>query len=170
MDRSAIPYPDSQPEVAFPAFERATLDNGLTLIVANWPAVPVVNLALQLDAGYAADVVGDARLGTASLTLDMMDEGAGDLDALEIGAALDRLGATLTLGADLDSAVAGVTALKANLAETLVSWSSNLADWVPLLTTTTNAGAGVSTVPRDVKISRTNSALPGDRCFFNVGY
>jgi hypothetical protein len=58
----------------------------------------------------------------------------------------------------------------ANLAETLVSWSSNLVDWVPLLTTTTNAGAGVSTVPRDVKISRTNSALPGDRFFFNVGY
>lgn len=123
VDRSAIPYPDSQPEVAFPAFERATLDNGLTLIVANWPAVPVVNLALQLDAGYAADVVGDARLGTASLTLDMMDEGAGDLDALEIGAALDRLGATLTLGADLDSAVAGVTALKANLAETLALYA-----------------------------------------------
>ncbi len=123
VDRSAIPYPDSQPEVAFPDFERATLDNGLTLIVANWPAVPVVNLSLQLDAGYAADVVGDARLGTASLTLNMMDEGAGDLDALEIGAELDRLGATLSLGANLDSAIAGVQALKANLADTLALYA-----------------------------------------------
>ena len=123
VDRSAIPYPDSQPEVGFPAFERATLDNGLTLIVANWPAVPVVNLSLQLDAGYAADVVGDAKLGTASLTLDMMDEGAGDRDALEIGAELDRLGATLSLGANLDSAVAGVQALKANLADTLALYA-----------------------------------------------
>jgi zinc protease len=123
VDRSAIPYPDSQPDVGFPAFERATLDNGLELVVANWPAVPVVNLSLQLDAGYAADVVGEARLGTASLTLDMMDEGAGDLDALEIGAELDRLGATLSLGANLDSAVAGVQALKANLADTLALYA-----------------------------------------------
>lgn len=119
VDRSAIPYPASQPEVDFPSFERATLDNGLELIVANWPAVPVVNFSLQLDAGYAADSVSGAKLGTASLTLDMMDEGAGALDALEIGAALDRLGASVSLGADLDSAIAGVSALKANLAETL---------------------------------------------------
>jgi zinc protease len=119
VDRSGIPYPDSQPEVDFPSFERATLDNGLELIVANWPAVPVVDVSLQLDAGYAADSVSGAKLGTASLTLDMMDEGAGTLDALEIGAALDRLGASVSLGANLDSAVAGVSALKANLAETL---------------------------------------------------
>jgi len=119
VDRSAIPYPESQPEVDFPSFERATLDNGLELIVANWPAVPVVNFSLQLDAGYAADMVSDARLGTASLTLDMMDEGAGALAALEIGAALDRLGASVSLGANLDSAIAAVSALKANLPETL---------------------------------------------------
>jgi zinc protease len=121
VDRVGIPFPDRQPNVAFPAFERATLGNGLELIVANWPAVPVVELSLLVDAGYAADASseGDVKLGTANLTMNMLDEGAGDMDALEIAARLDRLGATLTLGADLDTAYANVSALKTNLGESL---------------------------------------------------
>ncbi|MDZ7670920.1 MAG: pitrilysin family protein [Gammaproteobacteria bacterium] len=119
-DRSAIPFPESHPEVAFPGFERATLDNGLELVVANWPAVPAVDFSLVLDAGYSADAVtADARLGTASLTMDMLDEGAGGRDALEISDRLDRLGARLELGADLDTSYANLSALKANLDETL---------------------------------------------------
>ncbi|MEQ8857621.1 MAG: pitrilysin family protein [Pseudomonadales bacterium] len=120
VDRSAIPFPDDQPAVSFPEFERATLNNGLELIVANWPAVPAVELSLLVDAGYAADAAtGNARFGTANLTMNMLDEGAGKLDALEIGARFDRLGATLNLGANLDAAFADVAALKANLAETV---------------------------------------------------
>jgi len=120
VDRSAIPFPETQPAVDFPAFERATLENGLELVVANWPAVPAVDFSLVLDAGYAADAVAaDARLGTASLTMDMLDEGAGGLDALEISDRLDRLGAALNVGADLDTSYVNVSALKVNLDETL---------------------------------------------------
>jgi zinc protease len=70
-----------------------------------------------VDAGYAADHGG--KLGTANLAMTMLDEGAGNLDALAIDDRLERLGANLTLGADLDTAIASVSALKANLADTL---------------------------------------------------
>ncbi len=121
VDRSAIPFPDQQPAVDFPAFQRATLDNGLQLVVANWPAVPAVDVSLVVDAGYSADasVGGTRKLGTANLTMNMLDEGAGGRTALEIDAELDRLGATLSLDADLDSAVASLSALEANLEESL---------------------------------------------------
>lgn len=121
VDRSAIPFPQSQPEVTFPSFERATLDNGLTVMVANWPAVPAVDVSLVLDAGYSADasVGGERKLGTASLTMDMLDEGAGGMTALEIDAALDRLGASLALSANLDTSVATLSALSSNLQESL---------------------------------------------------
>lgn len=119
-DRSAIPFPETQPDVDFPRFERASLDNGLELIVANWPAVPAVDFSLVLDAGYSADAMtADAQLGTAGLTMNMLDEGARGLDALEISDRLDRLGATLELGADLDTSYVNVSALKANLDDTL---------------------------------------------------
>ena len=45
----------SLPEADLPAFERATLSNGLKLVVAERHGVPVVNLDLLVDAGYAAD-------------------------------------------------------------------------------------------------------------------
>lgn len=126
VDRSGIPYPDSQPKVSFPDFQRATLDNGLKLIVAPSHAVPVINFSLQLDAGYAADHGG--KLGTAAMTLDMMDEGAGDLDALQISDRLDRLGANLSLGSSLDTSYAELSALKVNLDDSLDLFSKVVLD------------------------------------------
>lgn len=121
VDRSGIPFPDSQPEVDFPKFERAELDNGLELIVANWPTVPVVNFSLVVSAGYSADKGG--KLGTANLAMAMLDEGVDGMDALEISDRLDRLGASLSLGADLDTANAGISALKVNLEDSLDLYS-----------------------------------------------
>jgi zinc protease len=51
--------------------------------------------------------------------MNMLDEGAGDLDALEIADRLDRLGASLELGADLDTAYVNVSTLKANIDSSL---------------------------------------------------
>jgi zinc protease len=65
-DRSTLPMPETQPEVSFPDFRRTTLSNGLEVVLAQRDAVPLVNLSLVVDAGYAAD--SHARPGTASLT------------------------------------------------------------------------------------------------------
>jgi zinc protease len=108
-DRSTPPMPASQPEVKFPAFQRTTLANGLTLVVVERPGLPVVNLKLQMDGGYAADQF--ARPGTATLTMAMLDEGTRRRNALEISEELALLGAQLGAGSSLDSSAVTLSAL-----------------------------------------------------------
>ncbi len=111
------PMPEAFPAVSFADFERIELENGLDVIVAPHGAVPVVEFALLVDAGYAADK--DGTLGAANLALDMMDEGTEHMDALEIAATATRLGAEINLGSNLDTSFASLSALKANLEESL---------------------------------------------------
>jgi zinc protease len=120
-DRSTLPVPRNFPEAPFPPLQRATLDNGLKLIVAERHAVPVVQFSLQLDAGYAADQL--AVPGVATLTMEMLDEGTASMDALEISDALARLGANLSSGANLDDSVVGLSALKENLDASLAIYA-----------------------------------------------
>ena len=112
-DRSALPEPDATKLAEFPAFSRTTLDSGLEVLVIERPTVPVVNMSLIFDSGYSADP--DGRQGEASLAMAMLDEGAGDLDALEISEQLAMLGAGLATGAGLDTASVGLSALTENL-------------------------------------------------------
>ena len=111
-DRKTRPTPGPAPEGRLPAFQRATLPNGLKLVVAERHEVPVVRMNLLVDAGYAAD---QAAPGTARLAGDMLDEGTKTRASLEISDELQRLGAQLTTGSDLDSTSVSLSALKANL-------------------------------------------------------
>ncbi|MCL4780736.1 MAG: insulinase family protein [Gammaproteobacteria bacterium] len=108
-DRSTMPMPVGETPVSFPAFERATLGNGLKLIVVERPGVPVVDLRLLLDAGFAADQF--ARPGTANLTMAMLDEGTKTRDALQISEQLALLGASLGASSGLDSSSVNLSAL-----------------------------------------------------------
>ncbi|HET7294216.1 MAG TPA: pitrilysin family protein [Vicinamibacteria bacterium] len=117
VDRKTAPDAGTAPEPRFPAFQRATLKNGLKLIVAERRAVPVVGFTLLADAGYASDQGG--LPGTAKLAADMMDEGTKTRSALDISSALVRLGATLSTGANLDMTSVTLSALKANLDKSL---------------------------------------------------
>ena len=117
VDRSAGPPTPAPPAaVQFPAVQRATLDNGLKVVLAERHDVPLVEAKLIVDAGYAAD--DPARPGLASLTMDLMDEGAAGRDALEISNRLDEIGARLSTGASLDALTVGVSALRDNLDDT----------------------------------------------------
>jgi zinc protease len=120
-DRSTLPVPQSFPEAPFPELRRATLANGMKLIVAERHAVPVVQFSLQLDAGYAADQL--AAPGVATLTMEMLDEGTATMDALEISDALAGLGANLNSGANLDFSVVGLSALTENLDASLAVYA-----------------------------------------------
>lgn len=113
VDRSELPVPEIKPNVKFPALLRTNLSNGLKVVLAERHEVPLVNITLQVDAGYAADQF--AAPGTARLAMNMLDEGTKKRTALEISDELDRLGATLSTGSDLDTSVVALSALKANL-------------------------------------------------------
>jgi zinc protease len=116
-DRSQRPDPGTPPQPSFPDFTRATLSNGLRIVVAERHAVPVVTFSLQLDAGYASDLGG--LPGTAKLAADMMDEGTRTRSALDISRSLVRLGASLSTGATLDTTSVTLSALRARLDESL---------------------------------------------------
>jgi len=112
-DRSSVPDTSNFPEVKFAEFERDFLSNGMELIVANRSAVPVVNVRMSVDAGYASDQFGE--LGTSSLAMTMLDEGTKSRSALEISDELARLGARFSAGSSIDSSAVGISALKENL-------------------------------------------------------
>jgi zinc protease len=121
VDRTRLPDAGTPPAPVFPGFERATLSNGLKVIVAERRTVPTVNLNLIVDAGYAADA--PAGPGTASLALDMMDEGAGARNALQISDELGRLGANLSTGSGLDVSSVSMSALRSNLDASLALYA-----------------------------------------------
>lgn len=114
VDRSkGLPEVGGLPDLEFPAIEEATLSNGVKVVVANRPTLPLVSMAVQFDAGYAADT--GRPLGTSSFALSMMDEGTETRSALEISAEAESLGAEISTGNDLDMSLVRVSALKPNL-------------------------------------------------------
>ena len=66
-----------------------------------------------MDSGYAADQF--AGPGAAALVSKLLDQGTKTRTSLQIGEQLAQLGATLNVGANMDSMVARLSALKANL-------------------------------------------------------
>ncbi|SNT67857.1 M16 family metallopeptidase [Amphiplicatus metriothermophilus] len=120
VDRaSGLPPAPDTPDLTFPAIEEARLSNGVQVVVATRRAMPLVEIAVQFDAGYAADSVPGGKLGAASFAGAMLDEGAGRRSALDIAQELEALGATLSAGSTLDTTGVEMSALKANLQPSL---------------------------------------------------
>ncbi|MEW6169849.1 MAG: insulinase family protein, partial [Pseudomonadota bacterium] len=117
VDRSALPALGEPPPLRLPPLRRTSLANGLELVVAESHAAPIVQLSLIADAGYAADA--GTKPGTARLTMDMLDEGAGKYSALELAARMEELGAQISAGSNLDSSFVSLNALKARLEPSL---------------------------------------------------
>ena len=118
VDRSAGPPAVTEfPEVVFPTVESATLSNGIPVQFARRSAVPTVYVSALFDGGYTADQGG--KLGTAAITMAMLDEGAGKYSALELAARLEELGASISSGASLDHATVSLSALSDQLPDSL---------------------------------------------------
>ncbi len=118
VDRSGLPAVGEPPLAGFPDLQRATLSNGLEIVLAERHAVPVVQFQLEIDAGYAADG-GPERWGLAQLVQDMLDEGTRSRTAMEISEECDLLGARLASFSGLDFSSIFLSALKENLQPSL---------------------------------------------------
>jgi predicted Zn-dependent peptidase len=126
VDRSkGPPVADTFPALKFPPLHRATLSNGLKVILVERPELPLVQMSLQFDqAGFASDPTD--KQGLASFAMNMLDEGAGELDALQLGDKLEALGANLQAGASLDNATIYLSSLSENLEPSLAVLSDVL--------------------------------------------
>ncbi|MGC8742932.1 MAG: M16 family metallopeptidase [Verrucomicrobiia bacterium] len=117
VDRSVLPVPELKPEAKFPPLEKSELSNGLKVILAQRHTVPVVQLNLIVNAGYAADSL--ATPGTARLAMDMLLEGTKKRTSLEISEELALIGAMINCGSDLDSSFVYLNSLKEHLDKAL---------------------------------------------------
>ncbi|HUF17708.1 MAG TPA: pitrilysin family protein, partial [Thermoanaerobaculia bacterium] len=117
VDRKILPALGPAPDVSFPEVQKRTLSNGLQVMLLERHSAPIVNFALAVDAGYAADRADKA--GTASLALDLMDEGTKTRDTFAIVDELDALGARIFTGSSLDLSFVRLQALPMNLGPSL---------------------------------------------------
>ena len=114
---SGPPVAGTPSPLAFPEVQRARLTNGMEVILASRHSVPLVNVSVQFDAGFAADHGGLA--GTASFVLAMLDENTHTRNALEIDAEARTLGAEIWTSSTLDSSTVNLSALSGKLAPSI---------------------------------------------------
>jgi len=100
-DRSVAPTPGPPPPLRLPPIQKRTLSNGLPVWIVELHKVPVVHISLVVKSGAAADPHG--KFGLASLTAEMLDEGAGSRNALQLADAVDFLGANLSTSSTSDA-------------------------------------------------------------------
>ncbi len=118
LDRSqGVPKVTDFPDLSFPEIQRGTLKNGIEVVLAERHTIPVVQLQLQFDAGYASDQ--GRKLGTSSFAMAMLDEGTETLDSVEIARRSERLGARIGAGSGLDSSAVSLNALDSQLEPSL---------------------------------------------------
>jgi zinc protease len=119
--RESVPTPRPSPTAPrgyrFPRFERATLANGMRLVVAPVPKLPLVSIVAVIDAGAATE--RDGEDGVAALTAQLLLEGAAGLDGAELADRFERIGTSAEATADWDSATVSLTVVAERLPQAL---------------------------------------------------
>jgi zinc protease len=121
FDRAQMPAVGSPKALNLPRLSRAKLSNGLQVVLARTPKVPVLQLNLLVRGGWSAD--SRETLGHASFVGQMQDEGTATRSALDISEETGKLGANLFTFCGLDNCTVGLSALKARLEPSLALWA-----------------------------------------------
>ncbi len=106
--------------LALPAFgattlpaERQVLPNGAVLLVAERPAIPIVELRVSLPAGSVFDPPGAA--GLANLTAELLTRGTARRTGPALDEAIEFVGGSLEASAGRDGAALSLSVLKKDL-------------------------------------------------------
>jgi zinc protease len=114
VDRTTAPLPTEPRPYHFPQITRTTLPNGLRVLITENHNAPLVSLRALVRSGADHDSAQTA--GLASMTAEMLDEGAGDRDAIRIAEDVGLLGGALGTGADWDATYISFDVLSRNSA------------------------------------------------------
>jgi predicted Zn-dependent peptidase len=111
--RPSRPKPGPTGDYRFPRFDRQTLGNGLRVVVASVPKLPLVTISALVDAGASCDPAG--KEGLATLTAQLLTEGTTSSDGAELALRFERLGASVESYADWDTAGLSMTVMSNQL-------------------------------------------------------
>jgi zinc protease len=117
LDRTKEPAAGGPMSLNLPALQKATLSNGLKIVLAERHTAPVVNFTLLVDSGYSADAT--SAPGTTSFSQRMLEEGTPTRDSLKIGEELESLSANFNAGANLDYSLVSLNTLKGTMDKSL---------------------------------------------------
>src|SRR5438270_7997636 len=115
--RASAPPPGPPRPYSFPRVTRQTLSNGLSILVAENHNAPLVAVRALICSGADRDT--QQLAGLASITAELLDEGAASRDAIRLAEHLGLLGASLATGTDWDASYASVDVLSKNFEPTL---------------------------------------------------
>jgi zinc protease len=121
--RTIAPPPAPPKRYRFPHIVRETLANGLRVLITENHTAPLVSVRGLVRAG--ADRDGSVA-GLAVMTADLLDEGAGDRDAIRLAEDIGLLGASLGAGADWDASYASIESLSRTAGECLAIFAEVL--------------------------------------------
>lgn len=116
---TAAPASTQPPKLAaptslrLPTMAERTLPNGLRLVVVEQHELPVVDAQLVIRTGSEADPA--AKAGLATLTANMLDEGAGTRDALGLAEEIGYLAIRLGTFAGLENSTISLHSTRATL-------------------------------------------------------
>jgi len=117
IDRTQLPQPTGQTEWALPTIETWSLSNGMTVWLLKSDVAPLISLSVILPNGTGSDPADKA--GLTSFMVDMMDEGAGERDAIALSDAFQLLATDFSAGSSLDGVYFDVDLLADTLDESL---------------------------------------------------
>ncbi len=107
--RAARPTPGPAPELKLPTFQKAELKNGMVVILVEDHALPTIHAAVVVKAGAVND---GKEAGLASLAYDVLDEGAGSLNAAGLANAFADIGSDVEASAGQESGAVEADFLK----------------------------------------------------------
>jgi zinc protease len=123
VDRKVRPADKGKIEFHLPKIKKITAPNGLRVWFVRKTDLPIIQISLICSAGSRFD---DDKKGLSYLTSMMIDEGAGEFDALELDEEFESMGTILKISADHDSMFLNMLSIKENFDRSLDLYSKIL--------------------------------------------
>jgi len=117
IDRTIKPESSQKTPFSPPEISKTTLQNGLDILVIEDNDLPLVEVTVVLNSGWASDP--KEKPGSASLTADLLDEGTKRRNAMEISEEARELGTNIGTSSYFDATFISFNSLKKNLDSSL---------------------------------------------------
>ena len=121
LDRKIKPEPSGNIDFKLPNIESFKLDNMLSVFHVVKNSLPIIQINLIIPAGSIH--CPSEKNGLSTLTSMLIDEGAGDLDGLEISNKIEMLGSILSINSNKEFTTISLLSLKENIQKSLEIFS-----------------------------------------------